>query len=73
MKKVKVNKDVCIGCGACTAIASDVFLFDEDNLAKANEENNDIDKMDDETKNDVMDALEGCPTSAIVIEEEEEK
>lgn len=71
MKKVKVNKDVCIGCGACTAIASDVFSFDEDNLAKANEENNDIDKMDDETKNDVMDALEGCPTSAIVIEEEE--
>lgn len=71
MKKVKVNKDVCFGCGACTAIASDVFSFDEDNLAKANEENNDIDKMDDETKNDVMDALEGCPTSAIVIEEEE--
>ncbi len=71
MKKVKVNKDVCIGCGACTAIASDVFSFDEDNLAKANEENNDIDKMDNETKNDVMDALEGCPTSAIVIEEEE--
>lgn len=71
MKKVKVNKDVCIGCGACTAIASDVFSFDEDNLAKANEKNNDIDKMDDETKNDVMDALEGCPTSAIVIEEEE--
>ena len=71
MKKVKVNKDVCIGCGACTAIASDVFSFDEDNLAKANEENNDIDKMDDETKNDVMDALEGCTTSAIVIEEEE--
>ncbi len=71
MKKVKVNKDVCIGCGACTAIASDVFSFGEDNLAKANEENNDIDKMDDETKNDVMDALEGCPTSAIVIEEEE--
>lgn len=71
MKKVKVNKDVCIGCGACTAIASDVFSFDEDNLAKANEENNDIDKMDDETKNDVIDALEGCPTSAIVIEEEE--
>ena len=71
MKKVKVNKDVCIGCGACTAIASDVFSFDEDNLAKANEENNDIDKMDDETKNDVMDALEGCPTSAIVNEEDE--
>ena len=66
MKKVKVNKDVCIGCGACTAIASDVFSFDEDNLAKANEENNDIDKMDNETKNDVMDALEGCPTKLYI-------
>ena len=31
---VKVNKDACIGCGACVAIAPDTFEFDENGLSK---------------------------------------
>ena len=27
--KVKVNQDACIGCGACAAIAEDVFEINE--------------------------------------------
>lgn len=73
MEKVKVNQDVCIGCGACTAIASDVFAFNDDGFACANEEANTIDTMEEELKNDVMDALEGCPTNAIFIEEIEDE
>ena len=34
MKKVKVLKDVCIGCGACQAICSSVYEIDDDGLAK---------------------------------------
>jgi len=71
MEKVKVNEDACIGCGACTAIASDVFSFNDDGLAETNEETNTIDTMEDDLKNDVMDALEGCPTNAIYKEETE--
>jgi ferredoxin len=71
MEKVKVNDDACIGCGACTAIASDVFSFNDDGLAEANEETNTIDTMEEDLKNDVMDALEGCPTNAIYKEEAE--
>ena len=37
--KAKVNKDACIGCGSCTAIASDVFEFEDDGLAVAKNEN----------------------------------
>ena len=37
MKKVTVNKDLCIGCGACTGIAADVFSFDDDGKAVAGE------------------------------------
>ena len=29
MKKVKVLKDVCIGCGACQAICSSVYEIDD--------------------------------------------
>lgn len=59
MTKVTVDKDKCIGCGACTAIAPDVFEFDDDGLAKA---------VKNEITEDVKTAAEGCPTEAITAE-----
>lgn len=73
MKKVKVNQELCIGCGACQAIIDSVFQIGDNGLAETKEENNTVDTMEEEVKNEVMDALEGCPTSAIFIEEKEEK
>ena len=58
--KVKVNKDVCIGCGACQAIVPEVFEIEDDGLAIAK----DI-EISDDIKEDVIDAIEGCPTGAI--------
>ncbi len=60
MSKVEVNKDKCIGCGACTAIAPEIFEFDDDGLAKA---------IKNEINDDVKTAAEGCPTEAIKVEE----
>lgn len=71
MEKVKVNQDLCIGCGACVALANEVFDFNDDGLAETNNENNILNKMNDELKDEVMDALEGCPTSAIYKEDNE--
>lgn len=61
MAKVTVNKEKCIGCGACTATCPEVFEFDDDGLAKA---------VKDEINDDVKMAAEGCPTEAIEINEE---
>lgn len=72
MKKVKVNQDLCIGCGACQAIIDSVFQLGDNGLAETKDENNTIDTMEEDVKDEVMDALEGCPTSAIFIEEKEE-
>lgn len=58
--KVTVNKDLCIGCGACQAIVPSVFELEDDGLAKAIDSN-----IDNDLKEEVIDALEGCPTSAI--------
>lgn len=58
--KVKVNKDLCIGCGACQAVARDTFEIGDDGLAQVI--NTDI---NDNNRDDVIDAIEGCPTSAI--------
>ena len=57
---VKVNKDACIGCGACQALVSDVFDIDDDGLACLNDEFN-----YEEEKENIESAIENCPTSAI--------
>ena len=54
MAKVTVDKDKCIGCGAC-------IEFDDDGLAKV---------VKDEINDDVKMAAEGCPTEAIEVKEE---
>ena len=66
MEEVKVNKDKCLGCGMCVGINSDVFEFDDDGLTKVNK-----DKITDENKKDVEEAINSCPVGA--IEKEEEK
>ena len=32
--KVKVNKDACIGCGACASICPDVFELNDEGLSE---------------------------------------
>lgn len=69
--RVQVDKNLCIGCGACQAIEPSIFELEDDGLAKAKDE-----EINDKIKENVMDALEGCPTSAIIelkVAEENEK
>ena len=62
MKKVIVNKDLCIGCGACTGIAADVFTFDDEGKAVASGE------VSAENEASVEEAVAGCPVQAIEAE-----
>ena len=65
---LKVNKDLCIGCGACQAVAPEVFEIEDDGLASVI-----VEEISDEVKEDALDAKEGCPTNAIedALEDEE--
>ncbi len=67
--KFKVDKDVCIGCGACASICDEVFEIKDDGYAEA------IDKeiTDDEVKENAISAMEGCPTGAIREVKDEDK
>lgn len=70
--KVKVNKDVCIGCGACTAVAQNMFEIGDDGLAETINPENVEEKIKDvpeSDKDDTLDAAEGCPVGAIEISE----
>ncbi len=68
MIKLKVNiiKDACIGCGACQAIVPEVFELNDEGFAERK-----VTKITEEMKNDVLDAVESCPTGAIEVTEEE--
>lgn len=63
--KAKVNQSLCIGCGACEAIACNEFKLNDDGYSDAI---NDV--VSKENEDAVLDAKEACPTSAIEIEEE---
>ena len=62
--KMTVDKNACIGCGACVGTCDKVFGF-EDNYAEVI-----VDEIPEDLKEDAMDALEGCPVVAISIVDE---
>lgn len=62
MKKINVNTDACIGCGACVAIDPLHFAFNDEGLSMATTNDN----LEDTALNS---AIDSCPTGAISIKE----
>ena len=58
--KIRVNQEACIGCGACCAIAEDLFELNLEGLSVTL-----VDEVSEEQKEDCIDAMESCPTGAI--------
>jgi len=71
LKKVKednimiaaVDKDACIGCGACPEFCPEVFKMEDDGLAVAY-----TTPVPSEVESAAKDAADGCPTDAIHVE-----
>lgn len=55
---IKVNKDLCIGCGVCESLCGDVFKLGDDGKSEA---------ISQEEKDCVKKAVESCPVQAISI------
>lgn len=60
MSKIKINDDLCIGCGTCESICPEVFEVREDGKSHVKEE---IDLPC------VKEAEESCPEQAITVKE----
>ena len=58
---VEVNRDACISCGGCVAIAPEVFEFDDEGIACVVEK-----EINEEEHDNVIEAIENCPTEAII-------
>ena len=71
--KTRVKKDTCIGCGACTTIANNIFTIGDDGLAETinpEEEETKTKNVSEEEIDNVIDATESCPVGAIDTTEE---
>ena len=62
--KVKVDRNTCIGCGACQAICNDVFEYGDDGIMDVK-----TDIVPEDLNDDVMNTKDGCPVDAIKVEE----
>lgn len=64
MSRVQVDRDRCVGSGACEALAPEVFELDDDGVLMLHREEPDADQLDA-----VRDAVQACPTRALSLEE----
>ena len=58
--KIIVNKDACVGCGACASIAEDLFEIDENGQSTVK-----VDEVPEDKNDEANDAIGACPTGAI--------
>ena len=62
--KVRVDPELCSGCGPCAEICPEAFELDEDGIAVAK-----LEKVPADLEQSCRDAAEDCPSEAIIIEE----
>ncbi len=58
---VRIEEDLCIGCGVCVSTCPDVFELNDEGKA--------IVISEDYSACDVEDVAESCPVDAIIVEE----
>ena len=61
--RVAVDRELCVGSGACEALAPDVFEVDDDGVLVVRQET-----PDEDEQSDVRDAVTACPTRALSLD-----
>ena len=66
IKRIEVDRDLCIGAASCVVIAEKVFQLDSENKAVVANPTG----ADDET---ILEAAKSCPTLAIYLYDENDQ
>lgn len=64
MPGIVIDQEACIGCGACVAVASELFELDKNGKAQTKK----IGELDDEELKRAKEGVEICPVQAIKAE-----
>lgn len=62
--KVHIDRDLCIGAATCVAIAPKTFALDSEAKSII------LDTAEAETDETIIEAAKGCPTAAVIIEDD---
>lgn len=66
-----INKETCIACGSCGAIAGDVFDNDDYGFAFCKlDQNNGVAAISEDLLEDVLEAIDCCPSESILLADE---
>ncbi len=64
VKKIEVDRELCIGAASCVGVAPEAFELDEENIAIVK---SGWESLDDDT---LIAAAQSCPTKAIFLYDE---
>lgn len=65
-----VNQEICIACGACNSVTSDIFGYEEDGISFVKFGNNKgAQPIPEELEDDLQEAYDSCPSEAILIQD----
>lgn len=67
--KVHIDKEKCAACGSCVAICPEVFEMKDDGSVDVKNEYKGKDITDPTIQEKINEAVNACPSVAIVIEE----
>ena len=59
-KNIKINHELCTGCGTCTLLAPSTFSFNKDERIQITQKNCD-------STNDIKSAVDSCPNGALSL------
>jgi ferredoxin len=62
VSRIDVDRERCVGSGACEALAPDVFEVDDDGVLVVHRE-----EPSDDQLSDVRDAVQACPIRALTL------
>lgn len=70
-KFTMIDKETCIACGSCGATAPEIYDYDDEGLAFVTiDDNEGIVEIPAALIDDMMDAVEGCPTDSVKVADE---
>ncbi len=62
MKKIKIDKEKCLGCGLCASIAGKAFKLSKEGKAE-------VLAVSEEDEAKIQEAIDSCPVGAIKWED----
>ena len=61
---IEINREECIGDGACCDVAPDTLELDDENIAV-------VTNAEGNSPDEIMEAAQSCPTDAIILTDAE--